>query len=134
MTKVKFLRRNWNRHSKLGRKRKNKQVWRRPKGRHNKMREGERGYPAVVNVGYRTDKKERGRIDGKIPRVILNLKDLENLKKNEIALVGSVGTRKKMEIVKKAEEKKIALLNINPKTFVKNVEKIMKKKKMEAKK
>jgi len=35
----KFLRRTWSRYSKLGRKRKKKQKWRKPTGRDNKMRE-----------------------------------------------------------------------------------------------
>ena len=36
---VKFLRRTWSRYSKLGKRRKKKQVWRKPTGRDNKMRE-----------------------------------------------------------------------------------------------
>jgi ribosomal protein L32E len=39
MAKRKFLRRIWSRYSKLGKKRKKKQVWRKPRGRDNKMRE-----------------------------------------------------------------------------------------------
>ena len=40
---MKFKRRIWNRYSKLGKKRKKKQVWRRPTGRDNPMREKKRG-------------------------------------------------------------------------------------------
>ena len=58
----KFLRRTWNRYSKLGKRRKKKQVWRRPTGRDNKMREKRRGYPAVVSLGYRKEKNTRGKI------------------------------------------------------------------------
>jgi len=50
MAKKRFLRRLTNRYLKLGKKRKKKQKWRKPKGRHNKMREKERGYPAVVSI------------------------------------------------------------------------------------
>ena len=119
MAKVKFLRRNWNRHSKLGKRRKNKQVWRKPKGRHNKMREKQRGYAAVVNVGYRTNKKSRGLLDGKIPVMVMNIFDLEKVGRNEIAVVGKVGIKKKLEIARKAMEKKIMLHNINPEKFTK---------------
>ena len=52
----KFLRRISNRLSKLGRRRKSKQVWRRPKGRDNPIREKKKGYPPMVNTGYRTEK------------------------------------------------------------------------------
>ncbi|MBD3247626.1 hypothetical protein GF378_03335, partial [Candidatus Pacearchaeota archaeon] len=61
----KFIRRMHRRHSKLGKKRKKKQVWRKPTGRDNKMREKRKGYPAVVSVGYRTEKEKRGKINGK---------------------------------------------------------------------
>ena len=62
MPKKKFLRRIWKRYSKLGRKRKKEQKWRRPKGRDNKMREKRRGYPITVRIGYRGEKKERGKV------------------------------------------------------------------------
>ena len=62
MAKKRFLRRLTNRYLKLGKKRKKKQKWRKPKGRHNKMREKERGYPAVVSIGYRKNRNERGLI------------------------------------------------------------------------
>jgi len=55
----KFLRRTWNRYTKLGRKRKKKQKWRRPTGRDNKMREKRRGYPKIVSVGYKNSGKEK---------------------------------------------------------------------------
>jgi len=54
---IKFLRRVWKRHSKLGRGRKKKQVWRKPTGRDNKMRERKKGHPSVVSIGYRSEKK-----------------------------------------------------------------------------
>lgn len=52
MAKKKFKRRTWSRYSKLGRKRKKKQVWRKPTGRDNKMREKRKSYPKVVSTGY----------------------------------------------------------------------------------
>ncbi len=56
--KSKFLRRIHNRYSKLGRRRKKKQIWRRPTGRDNKMRERRRGYPARVQIGYKKNEHE----------------------------------------------------------------------------
>ena len=114
----KFLRRTSNLHLKLGRKRKRKQVWRRPTGRHNKMRDKRRGYPAVVSVGYGTKKQEKGLIEGKKPVKIMTIKDLGKLKKNEIGLLGKIGKKKKLEIAKLAEEKGIKIANLNTKKIL----------------
>ncbi len=109
----KFLRRTWSRYSKLGRKRKSKQKWRKPTGRDNKMREKRKGYPKVVSVGYKKDKKARQKIGGKTPKMIYNVKDLEKIKKDEIAVIGKVGRKNKIEIIKKAKSEKIPVHNVN---------------------
>ena len=53
MSKNKFLRRTSNRYGKLGKNRRKKQVWKKPRGRDNKMREKRRGYPQVVSIGHK---------------------------------------------------------------------------------
>ena len=116
---AKFLRRNSDRHSKLGRKRRKKQTWRKPKGRHNKMRDKKRGYPAVVTVGYRGSNNEREKLEGMKPVLVMNVKDLGKIKSNEVGIMGSVGMKKKIEIVKKAHESKIKLHNVNTEKFLK---------------
>ena len=116
---AKFLRRNSDRHSKLGRKRKKKQTWRKPKGRHNKMRDKRRGYPAVVDIGYRKSNKEREKLDGMKPFIINNIRDLEKIKTGEIGIIGSVGMKKKIEIIRRAKERGTPLYNINIKKFIK---------------
>lgn len=116
---VKFLRRTWNRFSRLGRRRKNKQVWRRPTGRHNKMKDNRRGYPPLVQVGYRSDKKIRGKIEMKEPVIVNNLKKLEGVKKDEIIILGHIGKKKKIELCKKAEEKGLKIYNLNAQKFLK---------------
>jgi len=115
---AKFLKRTWNRYSKLGKGRKKKQVWRRPKGRDNKMREKRKGYPMVVNVGYKKKKSER-----KLVRVVRNIEDLEKTEKNEMIIMGNVGKKKRIEIAKKAIKMKIPIQNINIKKFLKKSEK-----------
>jgi len=124
--KRKFLRRIWSRHSKIGRKRKKKQVWRKPKGRDNKMREKRRGYPVVVSVGYKTKRELSGKVNGKKPVIINNVKELGMLKENQVAIIGKVGEKKKIEIAKKAMEKNIFIKNLNPKSFIKKVESVKK--------
>lgn len=107
-----FLRRTSNRYSKLGKRRKKKQVWRRPTGRDNKMRERRRGYPVRVSIGYKNADKEK-------EVIIQNLKELEKVDKKLIIIVGNVGKKKKIEIVKKAKELKIKLSNLNADAFLK---------------
>ena len=113
---VKFLKRTWNRYSKLGKKK--KQVWRKPKGRDNKMREKRKGYPSVVSIGYKKDKKDK-----KNQIIILNLNDLEKVKKNMEIILGNIGKKKKIEILKKAQEKKIEISKINVSKLLKKIEK-----------
>ena len=134
---VKFLRRISSRYTKLGKRRKKKQVWRRPTGRDNKMRERRKGYPARVEIGYKTENKTRNKIQEKEPKIIRNIQDLEKMNKNQIAILGNLGMKKKIEIAKKAKEKKIEIYNLNSITFLKKIEKMNKKKeekKMEIKK
>ncbi len=119
----KFLRRTWQRYSKLGKKRKKKQTWRRPTGRDNKMREKRKGYPKVVSIGYKTDKKIRKKIDEKNPVTVYNINQLKDIKKNQIAILGKVGKKKKIEIVKKARQEKIPVHSLHIKEFLQKNEK-----------
>ena len=126
---MKFLRRTWSRYSKLGKKRKKKQVWRKPTGRDNKMREKRKGYPAVVSIGYKKDKKEHKKIVN-----VNTLKELENIQKDEIVILGKMGEKKKIEFAKLAKEKKIKISNLDTEKFLKNIEEKTKKKIEEKKK
>jgi len=102
---IKFLRRQGDLLPKLGRRRKKKQVWRRPTGRDNKMREKRRGYPLVVSIGYKKPKSELVKIE-----IIRNLRELEKTKAKQI-LFGKIGKKKKIELEKIAREKGIKILN-----------------------
>lgn len=129
----KFLRRDSNKLSKLGKGRKNKQKWRKPTGRDNKMREKRNGYPAVVSIGYKTENKKRNLLKDKFPVSVSNIKDLDSIKNNEIAVISNIGKKKKIELAKIAKEKNIEIYNLNPKTFLKKND-INKKKSKEIKK
>lgn len=115
----KFLRHTSHKYSKLGLRRKKKQIWRRPTGRDNKMREQRRGKPALVAIGYSTDKKQRGKINNKTPVIVNNLSQIQNVKKENIILLGKMGKKKKLEIVKKAKEMKIEVYKLNVDKFIK---------------
>ena len=129
-----FKRRTSNRYSKLGKRRKKKQVWRRPTGRDNKMREKRRGYPAVVSVGYKKNKDIKGKLEEKEKVYIHNLKDLKKIGKDQIGIVGKIGIKKKIEIAKEAKKEKIKLHNMNPFSYLKQHTKKKKPTKPEIKK
>ena len=119
----KFLRHTKHKYSKLGLRRKKKQVWRRPTGRDNKMREQRRGKPALVAIGYSSDKKERGKIENKTPIIIRNISQMEKIKKDQIAILANIGKKKKIEIAKKAKELKVEIYQFNPEKFLRLNEK-----------
>lgn len=123
---MEFVRRTSNRYSKLGKRRKKKQIWRRPTGRDNKMRERRRGYPSRVEIGYKKANSEKA-------ITISNSRELEKIDKNAKIIVGNVGKRKKIEIAKKAKEKGIKLSNLNANSFLKK-NKLKEKRKVEKKK
>ncbi len=126
--KTKFLRRKNKAYSKLGKGRKKKQIWRKPTGRDNKMREKRRGYPAIVSIGYCSAKISRDALKNKQPIIIMNISDLSKIKKSEIAVIGAVGKKKKLEIAKKAKEMKIEIYNMNPDKFIEKNKKKVKEK------
>ena len=109
---MKFIRRDFKRFSKIGKNRKKLQKWRKPKGMDNKMREKRFGYPKCPGVGYKSSRKDSGKIDGLVPIRVLNVKGLEKVGKENLVIVGKVGAKKKMEIIKKATKKKLRILNL----------------------
>ncbi len=119
MAKKKFVRP----HKGLKRlKRRRAQKWRKPGIGDNKIRRKERGKPKPVEIGYRKAKNERGKIEGKTPVVVKNEKELLAIKQDEIAIIGKVGKKKKLRLVKLAAENKIPVANVNVKKFLKELE------------
>lgn len=88
--------------------------WRKPKGVDNKMRKQVSGVPPLVKVGYRGPKRARGlHPSGYRDRLIHNIRDLEKLDpKFDAARIGhSVGRRKRIDIVSRANALGIKVLN-----------------------
>jgi ribosomal protein L32E len=108
----KFLRSDTNRFSRLGKGRRKLQKWRRARGKSNKMRLNRAGYSSVPKVGFRTPKKEAHKVQGMIPKLVHNLSELEALGKNQAAILARVGALKKLELIKKADELKIKIVNM----------------------
>ena len=103
-----FIREEWFRYKRIPRN------WRRPDGITSKMRINLKYRPNKVRVGYRGPKETRGLHSSGFEEVaVYNVKDIENVDpKTQAARIGStVGTKKRSEIEKKAEELDVRVLN-----------------------
>ena len=92
-----------------------KDSWRRPKGLDNKIRKEIKGYPPRVKVGYGKPKAVRGLHPTGFEIVIVyRPEDLDKVDPNKQAVViaRTVGLRKRIEIVKRAVEKNVKIINI----------------------
>src|SRR3989344_9341090 len=109
--KPKFFRQGWDRYIRLGRTVKKRRKWRRANGGDSKMRLKERGKAAKPTVGWGSDKKIRGMIKGVSPTRVENLTELANVPKGNGVIIGHVGKKNKMELIKKANEMGLKILN-----------------------
>lgn len=103
-----FLRQEWFRYKRL------EECWRRPKGLHSKMRKGLKYRPARVKIGYRGPKLARNLHPSGFEEVLVyRVEDLNNInpEKQAVRIGGTVGVRKRIEIVKRADELGIRVLN-----------------------
>jgi large subunit ribosomal protein L32e len=104
-----FLREEWFRYKRIPKN------WRRPDGISSKMRRNLKYRPSRVRVGFRGPKETRGLHPSGFKEVIVNnASDLEGIDpKIEAARISStVGTRKRMDIEKKAEKLEVRILNL----------------------
>ena len=129
--KTKFLRLGYTQYSKLGLRRKKKQKYRRAKGGENKLRLKMKGHLRNVSIGFRNEKKTRGLVKGLKSVLVHNIDELNQIKKNEIAIVAHVGNKNKKEICEFAIKNNIKLANINPKKFLEKLEERIKEAKEE---
>ncbi|MBT4135757.1 hypothetical protein HOD75_04465 [archaeon] len=127
--KPKFKRTDFSKFSKLGVRRKKKQVYRKAKGLDNKIRLNMKGHVKKVKVGFKNEVAKRHLVDDKALVNVKNIEEIKNLKKDEIGVVAKLGAKKKKEIAEFALKEKIRLYNLNPKTFLGKLEKKLKDKK-----
>ncbi len=103
-----FLREEWFRYKRIPRN------WRRPDGITSKMRINLKYRPSKVRVGFRGPKEVRGLHASGFEEIIIhNANELERIdpKTQAARIGGSVGTRKRIEIGKKADELEVRILN-----------------------
>ena len=88
--------------------------WRKPKGVDNKVRRQDKGWPALVRVGYRGPSESRGlHPSGHIEVLVHRSTDLEGLVpgRNVARIGGTVGAKKREQILARANELGIRVLN-----------------------
>ena len=91
-----------------------KPSWRRPRGMHSKIRIRKKGKLKMPSIGYGAPKKLRYLHPSGFQEVLVSsLKDLEKVdpKTEAVKIAHTVGKKKRQEILKKAEELKIKVLN-----------------------
>jgi len=112
-------------------------VWRKPKGIHSKIRHHFKGRRKMPSPGYKSPAKVKGlHATGLEMIAVSSPQDLTKIKKDSqgIIISKSVGKRKRLEILKKAKEANIKVLNLNLEESIKKIEDFMSsKKKKEAK-
>jgi large subunit ribosomal protein L32e len=104
-----FLREEWFRYGKIAKN------WRRPDGNTSKMRLHKKYRLSVVRVGFRGPRNTRGLHSSGFEEVfVFNANDLTKIdpSKQAARIGGSVGTKKRLDIQKKAEELNIRILNL----------------------
>ncbi len=104
-----FLREEWFRYKRIPKN------WRRPDGITSKMRKNLKYRPSKVRIGFRGPKEVRGLHPSGFEEVMIyNVADLKNInpEKQAARIGGTVGTKKRLEIAKKAEKLEIRVLNM----------------------
>ncbi|HER45377.1 MAG TPA: 50S ribosomal protein L32e [Thermoplasmatales archaeon] len=89
--------------------------WRRPSGITSKLRINLKYRPSKVRVGFRSPKLVRGLHSSGFEEVMIHtVKELETVdpKKQAVRIGGTVGTKKRLEIAKRADELDIRVLNM----------------------
>lgn len=109
-----FLRKDANKKKKLS------QVWRKPKGMHNKRRLSHAGHAKTVSPGFKKSAGESGMYHGKVIKFVEVLDDLSQLDaKVHAAQIKKISKRNKISILKECKAKGITVVNLNVDKYLK---------------
>ncbi len=89
--------------------------WRKPRGRHSPVRQKHKGKPKLVSIGYGSPQAVKNLHPSGLQKVIIHNKNqLENLdlKTQGLILSRTLGSKKKIELIKHALEKNLPFLNL----------------------
>ncbi|MBN1645044.1 50S ribosomal protein L32e [Candidatus Woesearchaeota archaeon] len=92
-----------------------KTKWRKPTGRHSKVRHQLKGYVKRVEPGYRSPVLIRGaHKSGLFPVIVSNISGLNSIDKDKqgIVIASGIGKRKKILLLKKSKELGLTVLNV----------------------
>jgi len=81
--------------------------WRKPRGRHNKIREKVKGKPIKPSIGLKKPEKEKVKI-----KVVTCLREIESIGKGQNVIIAKFGKRKRKIIIEMLKEKGAKILNI----------------------
>ena len=109
--KPKFLRTDWHKKIRLGRGVKKNQKWHGAKGRQNKLRLNRKGRMQRPKIGWGADVKTKGLVGGIAAIRVENVAELLKVEKGNGIIIAKVGAKKRAEIIAKASEMKIKVLN-----------------------
>ncbi|MFH1521608.1 MAG: eL32 family ribosomal protein, partial [archaeon] len=109
--KPKFLRTDWHKKIKLGRGVKKNQKWRGAKGRQNKLRLNRKGRGQRPKIGWGASSDVKNFVCDMEAVRVENIKELLEVGKGIGVIVAKVGAKKRAEIIAKANEMKIKILN-----------------------
>ncbi len=74
-------------------------------------------------VGFKQKKEERNLIKNKKPVLVNNLGEINRVNKENIMIIGKIGNKKRIEMIKKAKEKGIEVQNVNVNKILKKIKK-----------
>lgn len=120
-----FLRQDVHKRKRLSHK------WRKPKGIHSKIRHHFKGRRKMPSPGYKSPFLARGLHSTGLEIVMIYSPDgLSKIKKETqgIIVASTVGKKKKIEILKKAKEMNIEILNLNVDQAIEKIESFIKSK------
>ena len=134
--KPNFIRQDYQRRKRIG----NKLKWRKPKGVHSKIRHHFKGWRKSPSPGYKSPLDVKGVHSSGLKMIhIFSVNGLINIKKDTEGIIISknVGLKNRLQILKRAKELNISVLNLNADEHIKKIEEFIsskKKKPTEAKK
>lgn len=105
--------------------------WRKPKGIHSKLRLQKKGHGLNPKIGYSKKIGIKNLIQDLKPVYITNISQINHVNQNNecIIISSTLGLKKKLELVKKANEKNLKIVNLDANKFIKEKEEQLKLKK-----
>ena len=119
--KPKFIRQDDHRRMRI----QNQDKWRKPKGIHSKIRHAMKGRRKMPSPGYKSPVAVKGLHHSGVKMVYVStLKELGKINKSTEGIIvsGNLGMRKKIDLLKKAKEMGINVLNYNVDDKIKKIE------------